>query len=238
MFKRILFLLLILFTISTNIIAQVVHEGYATYYSMRANGNRTASGERINMNDFVAAHRSLPFGTRVKVTNKSTNKSIIVRIIDRCARRKPFQFVDLSYGAAKELNFIRQGRIKVTIEILDSVLLDKNKSLFNEQYHITTNNNALDSIELSARNKLLSTADSTSRFGVLVGEYSNKSSAYLKAKRFASFHFTKTKVIHKQYKNRKWFQVVVVNFANFDEAEKYRLKIIQKVRGAQVTRYN
>lgn len=238
MYKRILVLFFILLSPTAAVIGQQLHHGYATYYGRQAHGKQTASGERINMNDFVAAHRSLPFGTRVKVTNTSNNQSIIVRIIDRCSRRKPFQFVDLSYGAAKQLNFLSKGRTKITLEILDSVLLVKNQELLTKQYHITTNGNSLDSLELSARNKLLATTDTTQKFGVLIGTYANKSSSYLKSKRFSAYHRIQTIVIGKEYKKRKFYQVVVVGFANFEEAEKYRLEIIQKIRGAQVTRYS
>jgi rare lipoprotein A len=238
MYKRILFLFFILLSPAVAVIGQQLYHGYATYYGRQAHGKQTASGERINMNDFVAAHRSLPFGTRVKITNKSNNQSIIVRIIDRCSRKKPFHFVDLSYGAAKHLNFLNKGRAQITLQVLDSVLLDKNSDLIKKQYAITTTGNLMDSLELSARNSLFAQSDSSQKFGVLIGTYANKSSSYLKSKRFSAYHHVQTMVIGKEYKKRKFYQVVVVGFANFEVAEKYRLEIIQKIRGAQVTRYS
>ncbi len=145
--------------------------------------------------------------------------------------------MDLSYGAAKQLDFLSKGRTKIILEILDSVLLVKDQELLNKQYHITSNGNSLDSLELSARNKLLTTEDSIKKFGVLIGSFSNKASSYKKAKRFSRYHHQQTIVVDKQYQKRKFYQVVVVGFSNFEEADKYRLKIIQKIRGAQVTRY-
>ena len=70
--------------------------GMASYYK---SGKRTANGERFNPNGLTAAHRSLPFGTRVQVTNMKTGRSVVVRINDR----GPFvgrRVIDLSYGAA------------------------------------------------------------------------------------------------------------------------------------------
>lgn len=238
MYKRILFLFFIFLIPAFSVTGQQLFHGYATYYGRQAHGKQTASGERINMNDFVAAHRSLPFGTRVKITNKSNNQSIIVRIIDRCSRRKPFHFVDLSYGAAKQLNFLSKGRAQITLQVLDSVLLGKNSDLIKKQYAIKSNGDLMDSLELSARNSLFAKSDSSQKFGVLIGTYANKSSSYLKSKRFSAYHRIQTIVIGKEYKKRKFYQVVVVGFANFEEAEKYRLEIIQKIRGAQVTRYS
>lgn len=73
--------------------------GKASWYAL---GSKTASGERMRPLALTAAHRSLPFGTRVKVTNKSTGRSVVVRINDR----GPFikgRFIDLSKGAARSI---------------------------------------------------------------------------------------------------------------------------------------
>jgi rare lipoprotein A len=87
--------------------------GWASYYKM---GKRTASGEHYNPNGLTAAHRSLPFGTKVLVTNLKNGKSVIVRINDR----GPFikgRVMDLSFGAAKVvgLNLSGVARIKFTV---------------------------------------------------------------------------------------------------------------------------
>ena len=73
--------------------------GNASFYSKAHHGKKTASGERFDMNALTAAHRTLPFGSRVKVTNRSNNRSIVVRINDR----GPFvrgRIIDLSVAAA------------------------------------------------------------------------------------------------------------------------------------------
>ncbi len=89
--------------------------GFASFYK---HGSRTANGERFNPMGLTAAHRSLPFGTRVKVTNMKTGKSVVVRINDR----GPFiknRVIDLSLGAAKVVGLNRSGVAKVQVVVFD-----------------------------------------------------------------------------------------------------------------------
>jgi rare lipoprotein A len=97
---------------------QATSKGMASYYSYEG-GNRTATGERFNPQGFTAAHRSLPFGTLVRVTNTGNGRSVVVRINDR----GPFirgRLIDLSLGAARELGMISSGVAAVKIEILSN----------------------------------------------------------------------------------------------------------------------
>ena len=90
--------------------------GIASYYSKGLNGSRTASGERHRTNEMVAAHRSLPFGTKVKVTNLSNGKEVIVKINDRGPFAKG-RVIDLSYGAFSKIESPGKGLTKVKIKI-------------------------------------------------------------------------------------------------------------------------
>lgn len=88
--------------------------GLASYYSDKMNGHATASGELYSSSKKTAAHKKLPFGTLVKVTNTLTNKSVIVRINDR----GPFvagRIIDLSKAAANAIDMVGMGIVKVTI---------------------------------------------------------------------------------------------------------------------------
>ena len=92
-------------------------EGKASYYGAELAGNRTASGERFNPSALTAAHRSLPLGTKLRVTNKANGKSVIVRVNDR----GPFtrnRVLDVSLAAAREISMIRSGHADVTLEIV------------------------------------------------------------------------------------------------------------------------
>ncbi len=93
----------------------VTETGYASYYGDKFDGGKTASGEAFRQNKLTAAHKKLPFGTIVKVTNLANNKSVTVRINDR----GPFvhgRIIDLSKSAAKQIDMIGAGIAKVKIE--------------------------------------------------------------------------------------------------------------------------
>lgn len=91
--------------------------GIASYYGPGFQGKKTASGERFDMNDLTAAHKTLPFNTKVRVTNVENNKSVIVRINDRGPFKKG-RVIDLSQAAAKKIGLIITGAAKVKLEII------------------------------------------------------------------------------------------------------------------------
>jgi rare lipoprotein A len=91
--------------------------GLASYYGRKFNGRRTASGERFDMTALTAAHKTLPFGTRVKVTNTRTGKSVVVKINDR----GPFvrgRVIDVSRAAAERIGLISSGHAPVELEVI------------------------------------------------------------------------------------------------------------------------
>ena len=94
-----------------------VLKGIASYYHDSLHGRKTASGVPYNKRALTAAHKTLPLGTKVKVTDAATGKSIVVKINDR----GPFvkgRIIDLSRRAARELGMERKGLTKVRVEIL------------------------------------------------------------------------------------------------------------------------
>ena len=93
-------------------------EGIASYYADDYNGKQTSNGQTFDMNALTAAHRTFPFGTIVRVTNLENKKSVVVRVNDR-GPFKEGRIIDLSLGAAKELDLIRSGTAKVRLEVLE-----------------------------------------------------------------------------------------------------------------------
>ena len=96
---------------------EMIGQGEASYYGHELAGNRTASGERFNPNGLTAAHRTLPLGTKLRVTNVANGRSVIVRINDR----GPFvrnRLIDVSLGAAREIQMVRSGKAQVRLEII------------------------------------------------------------------------------------------------------------------------
>ncbi|SFP05593.1 septal ring lytic transglycosylase RlpA family protein [Qipengyuania nanhaisediminis] len=91
--------------------------GVASYYGRRFHGRRTANGERFDMNAMTAAHKTLPFGSLVQVTNPRTGASVIVRINDR----GPYahgRTIDLSRAAAQQIGLVQRGHGSVELELL------------------------------------------------------------------------------------------------------------------------
>ncbi len=91
--------------------------GLASYYSDKFHGRKTASGEIYNKNLLTAAHRTLPFGTLIIVTNLKNGKSVVVRVNDR-GPQSPKRIIDLSRAAAEEIDMIYEGIAEVEIEII------------------------------------------------------------------------------------------------------------------------
>ena len=89
--------------------------GKASYYSNKLEGRKMANGENYNPNKLTAAHRTLPFGTKVKVSNPANGRSVKVRVTDR-GPFSPGRVVDLSYKAAKKLDIINSGVAPVKLK--------------------------------------------------------------------------------------------------------------------------
>jgi len=98
----------------TTSVATNRHYGVASFYT---EGTQTASGERFDTHELTAAHRTLPFGTRLRVTNVATGRSVTVRVNDR----GPFvsgRVIDVSYSAAETLGMVGRGIAKVKLDVV------------------------------------------------------------------------------------------------------------------------
>ncbi|TDR32975.1 septal ring lytic transglycosylase RlpA family protein [Hydromonas duriensis] len=97
---------------------RALQTGVASYYGPGFHGRRTANGETFNMNAMTAAHRTLPFGTKLKVTNLNNGQSTIVRVNDR----GPYvggRIIDLSVAAAKQIGSTTSGTAQVKLEVVE-----------------------------------------------------------------------------------------------------------------------
>lgn len=120
MMKNVIALIFIL--ISCSLTAQ---EGTASYYANKFEGRRTSSGEIFSQKKLTAAHKTLPFGTLLRVTNLSNDSVVVVKVNDRLPQSST-RMIDLSYAAAEQLNFIRKGLTKVKLEQVKE---------YNEEYY-------------------------------------------------------------------------------------------------------
>ena len=108
------YILILMLTTSLTVLGQV-QCGKASYYSRRATGRLTSSGDRLHHDSLTCAHRTYPFGTLLQVTNPSNGRMIVVRVNDR----GPFvrgRIIDLSWAAAKVLDILSQGVAMVEVE--------------------------------------------------------------------------------------------------------------------------
>lgn len=102
----------------TNTVSDSFYQkGYASWYGREFHGKITASGEKFDMNLKTGAHKTLPFGTIVEVTNLENGKTVKIKINDRGPYRGN-RIIDLSYGAARELEMVKKGEIKVGINVV------------------------------------------------------------------------------------------------------------------------
>jgi rare lipoprotein A len=93
--------------------------GLAAYYSQRLHGGQTASGERFDNDAMTTAHQTLPYGTRVRITNTRNGKSVDLRVNDR-GPTQPKRIVDVSRRAAEELGFVKDGLVEVKLEVVEA----------------------------------------------------------------------------------------------------------------------
>jgi rare lipoprotein A len=101
-------------------------EGKVAYYGNKFNGRKTASGERFNSGALTMAHKTLPFGTMVKVTHLKTNKSVVVRVNDR-GPSTPDRIGDLTTAAAGKIRMLRSGVADVKLEVVGQAKARKAK---------------------------------------------------------------------------------------------------------------
>lgn len=124
--KRAIFLLVTIFTLTINHEVLAQNHGKASYYGNSFHGRRTSDGSRYHKDSLTCAHRTLPFGTLLKVTNKKNGKEVIVKVNDR----GPFvrgRVVDLSLAAAKEIGMVAMGVAPVEVEKVGHI--DENPEL-------------------------------------------------------------------------------------------------------------
>ncbi len=97
-----------------------VQFGVASYYHNKFNGRKTSNGEIFQNTGLTAAHKTLPLGTWVRVTNLKNDSVVVVKVNDRLPKTSK-RSIDLTVAAAKQLNFIRAGLTKVKIEVIPAI---------------------------------------------------------------------------------------------------------------------
>jgi rare lipoprotein A len=121
--KRTIALITLLCSLSFILLyAQNIQQGKASYYAKSFHGRRTASGERLHPDSLTCAHRTYPFGTKLRVMNPANGRNVVVRVTDR----GPFirgRIIDLSWRAAKELGIIAKGVAMVIVTKVSEIII-------------------------------------------------------------------------------------------------------------------
>ncbi|MFT2010843.1 septal ring lytic transglycosylase RlpA family protein [Pontibacter sp. 13R65] len=132
-------ILVFVFLFMTDKVAYVA-DGKASFYSDRMQGHQTASGERYDKTQLTAAHASLPFNTRVLVTNVRNGKSVVVKVNDRMSRSR-HTIIDVSRAAALQLDLVREGVGQVRLrELTDELVTQQDQPLSVSEAEAATNN--------------------------------------------------------------------------------------------------
>lgn len=184
--------IVILFIISNGIFGHKL-KGKASWYGSKFHGNKTANGEKYNMYELTAAHKTLPFDTKVRVVNLKNKKSVIVRINDRGPFAKN-RIIDLSYKAAKKIGIDKTGTARVKLFILNNSNYSKKKYNKNSNKKYNKNNYYVLVASFSSKKNAIRFKKKLKRYDfdpriiksnsyrVVLGGFKNKKDAKLKLK--------------------------------------------------------
>ncbi|MGB0430106.1 MAG: septal ring lytic transglycosylase RlpA family protein [Bacteroidia bacterium] len=203
--------------------------GKASFYSDKLHGNETASGEKYDKFALTAAHRTLPFGTWVRVTNLWNGKSVDVKINDRGPFGNNGRIIDLSKQAALELQMITAGIIDVKVEIIDKDApkpepeIEKETSAKKETTGTKTKVRGDGTYKVNFQK-----SNSLQGFGVQVGSFTEfmtviKLLEELEEKGFPDLYIN-TDVV----KNKRVYRIIVGNFEKRSDAELYLVSVKSK----------
>ncbi len=213
MIARTLFLsLLVLFAIQVN---GQVQEGKASYYADKFEGRTTANGEKYKHAKLTAAHKTLPFGTVVKVTNKKNQKTVQVRINDR----GPYvdgRVIDLSKSAAEQLAFVNDGIADVIIEVVDAGD-GKGGGTVQPIEHVSVDERELYEFSVDRINP--------KGFGVQIGSFRELANLVRLAENLKSSYKKEVTIQVKVINGVKVYNIIVGNFKSREKTDHFKLEI-------------
>lgn len=217
----------LLFNLSYGVAFAQIQKGTASYYADKFEGKQTASGEKYKHKKLTAAHKSLPFGTIVKVTNLENEESVEVRINDR----GPFvegRIIDLSRSAAEKLKFTSQGLAEVQIEVIDA---GDGRTNSNRPVQIDQNIENESYFQMKVKRK------NPSGFGVQVGSFRGFDNMLKLSENIEKSYRAILYVEVKELNDAKVYALILGDYNNRRKADKLKAKISDRFPDAFVTRY-
>jgi rare lipoprotein A len=205
-----------------------VQTGKASFYADKFEGTPTASGEKYRHGKLTAAHKTLPFGTRVRITNLSNKESVEVVINDR----GPYvenRIVDLSKSAAERLGFINQGLADIKLEVIDAGD-GKTSDPIKTVDHVTVEENEFYDFEISRMEP--------KGFGVQIGTYQELVNLMRLGDNLKNSYKKQVRVQVKVFKGVKYYGLILGQFPNRPKAEQFRLELQKKFPDAFIVEYD
>jgi rare lipoprotein A len=205
-----------------------VQTGKASFYADKFEGAPTASGEKYRHKKFTAAHKTLPFGTRIKVTNLANNKSVEVVVNDR----GPYvegRVVDVSKAAAEELGFVNKGLAEVSVEVIDAGD-GKSTHIDRPVEHVSVDEKEFYEFEISRLKP--------KGFGVQIGTYQELVNLMRLSENLKNSYKKDVTVQVKVLNGVKYYGLILGRFSTREKAEHFRANLRQKFPDAFIVEYN
>lgn len=225
--------LLFLFFIATSF-AQV-QTGKASFYADKFEGRQTASGVKYRHNKPTAAHRTLPFGTKLRVTNLANNRSQIVTVNDR----GPFvrgRIIDVSKSIAQKLDFISQGVTDVVIEVVGNSQTPV-EDVDPDQMADTAEDIAVyEQTPAEFYNIDINSADPEG-FGVQIGSFQELANLFRLTDNLEKSYGSKITAQVKTVQGIKVYTLIIGNFEEREQAERFKGRISRQYPGAFIVEY-
>jgi rare lipoprotein A len=205
-----------------------VQTGKASFYADKFEGTHTASGEKYKHNKLTAAHKSLPFGTKVKLTNLANNQTVDVVINDRGPYVED-RIVDVSKAAAEQLGFVNQGLADVKLEVLDpgdGKTSDPGRPI----EHVAVDEKEFYEFEITRLNPR--------GYGVQIGTYQELVNLMRLSENLKNSYKKEVTVQVKILKGIKYYGLILGHFSSRTKAEQFREELKKKFPDAFIVEYN
>lgn len=217
-----------LFLLAAGLALSQVQTGKASFYADKFEGNPTASGEKYRHGKLTAAHKTLPFGTKVRVTNLSNNEAVEVVINDR----GPYvenRIIDLSKSAAEKLGFVNQGLADIRLEVIDAGD-GKTSDPIKTVDHVLVEEQEFYDFEVSRL---------TPRgYGVQIGTYQELVNLMRLSENLKKSYKKQVSVQVKIIKGVKYYGLILGQFPSRTKAEQFRSELQKKFPDAFIVEYN
>lgn len=214
----------ILFFASTILVVGQNQTGKASFYADKFEGHPTASGEKYKHSKLTAAHKTLPFGTKVRVTNTGNKKTVEVTINDR----GPYvdgRIIDLSKSAAEQLDFLHQGLAEISVEVLDAGD-GKGGGQVKVVNHVAVDEKEFYDFEIE---RLIPTG-----YGIQIGTYQELVNLMRMADNLKASYQKKVSVQVKVVNGIKYYGIILGQFSTKEKANDFKEKVKPKFPDAFV----